>query len=852
MRGFIYRKVLKGGASVIKGNLYILLCLAALMPACHAAASSNGLEAARSAVQDGFHGVAEDSLRRWLKDRTDAGMETRDGVNLYLRSLEGQGKVGEIRRFLRESHLSSGLKDSGVWEYWTSYCDYSEGLYGNVTNTLGGFAARHGAGDLAANALRLSGWSYLALGLTNKAVECFQQFDDEFRGSPGAADNIVQLGRLVLDSDDSDAAVALLERFGKTEPDSLHNCRGMRLYGEALNRAGRYEESKAVLQKIAANEQVVSDIRADAFFGAAEAAAGLKDLPGAAGFCRAGLKIAQDAGLKLRGSIMLGNAALEAGMVEEGVAILKSQIVAMTNLSEAAALQFRIASVLLENSKNDQALGEFQSYLETFTNTAGVADAYYGKGMALSGLKRFAESAGAFSKAYDLSAVKDQKEESLFKMGEAYSSNGQFKLALETFDLFMREYPGSELKMKAYFQMAEALASAGRDDEAEARFAEIIAGCAGNALAAESRLQTAKIRAARKDLPAAFRELESVMKEFAGSDYALRALQLRSRLHFAAGDYESALNDIGRILDTGRAGPDAEDAIYEKGLCLFRLGRSGDAAGTFAAMLEKYPQSRWVPDVLFWQGEQAFNAGNFEQAETVFLGFANSYSGSINAPDALLRAGMSASGRKEYVRAIECFNRLAKEYPSSVRIPDARFAQANALCELGRFSEAVLPLDEVINKYPDSTLVMHAWTRKGDCNFVMGSEDPKRYEEAIQCYRVAASSSRSGTALVLQSEFKAGRSLQKLGRENEALDRYYSRVMVPFLEQKTRGEQHSESSRIWFTRASFAAADILEAQKEWKRAAMVLDRLAETGIPASREAGARAKKLRVDYWWHFY
>ena len=222
------------------------------------------------------------------------------------------------------------------------------------------------------------------------------------------------------------------------------------------------------------------------------------------------------------------------------------------------------------------------------------------------------------------------------------------------------------------------------------------------------------------------------------------------------------------------------------------------------------------------------------------------------ADDALFWGGMAAAKREDYLRSIELFNRVAKEYPDSRRMAEARFAQADSLCELGRFAAAILVFEEIISKYPESDLIPSAWGRKGDCQFTLGSPDePERWEESIDSYRVVANSSSAGLDLVLQAEYKIGRCLEKLARAKDALEHYYIRVIVRFLEEREKGAWLNDATKVWFTRAVFNSADVLESRKDWKRLISILERVVEAGVPAAEEARQRIEKIKSEHWWLF-
>ena len=197
---------------------------------------------------------------------------------------------------------------------------------------------------------------------------------------------------------------------------------------------------------------------------------------------------------------------------------------------------------------------------------------------------------------------------------------------------------------------------------------------------------------------------------------------------------------------------------------------------------------------------------------------------------------------------------MAKEYPHSEKMAEARFAQADALCELADFSAAILICDEIINKYPESEWVIPAWGRKGDCQFGMGTENPKRYGESIESYRVVADSSTNNPNatldLVLKAEYQIGACLEKLGKTDAAFDAYY-KVVIRYLDEREKGAWPSEAAKAWFTRAAEKAANIMKAKQNWRSTVAILERVVKAGVPAAADAGDQIRKIKADHWWLF-
>ncbi|MCK5851192.1 MAG: tetratricopeptide repeat protein, partial [Kiritimatiellae bacterium] len=188
--------------------------------------------------------------------------------------------------------------------------------------------------------------------------------------------------------------------------------------------------------------------------------------------------------------------------------------------------------------------------------------------------------------------------------------------------------------------------------------------------------------------------------------------------------------------------------------------------------------------------------------------------------------------------------------PASAKVlPRVRLEQASALSSLGKYSAAIVILDEVINKYPASDMVLRSWLRKGDCQFMLGGVDKRRYEEAIKSFRVVVNNSDAGFENVLEAEYKIGKCKEMLGKIDQALEHYHSKVMVKCLDDIKKGIKRSEASKIWFTRASFSVADMLAARNEWRKVVNVLQRLADADVPASDKARERIKDIKSKRWW---
>jgi TolA-binding protein len=313
------------------------------------------------------------------------------------------------------------------------------------------------------------------------------------------------------------------------------------------------------------------------------------------------------------------------------------------------------------------------------------------------------------------------------------------------------------------------------------------------------------------------------------------------------GHFKEALKLFENVLQSYPDSNVADVACYMCGWCYYMLKQDVNALKYFKEFLKTYPQSRWAPHALFWTAEYQYNRGAYNEAEKQFLLERTNYPNSSVADTALFWAGRAALMQNEFRRAINHFSLLIQDYPNSKKRAQARFYQGESLCQLGEFAGAILIFDEIIKQFPNTYLAQKAWLRKGDSHFTLGSEDPKRYQEAIASYQTIMEQEDVSEEMKMEAEYKVGRCLEKLGQRQEAFE-HYMKVSYTYF----RNQDRSPESNIWFTRAAFNAAAMKEEEKSWSKAINIYQRVVDAHVPASRDASERIKKIQRDHWLFFY
>lgn len=814
------------------------------------------LSAGQSAVDDGLPALAEKQLRPLLAPDVRAALTDDQAVQaclLLARALHDQGKHDAILLLLDSRDAWIRKLESGTpFAFWRALAAYERKETAASLAELADFESRYKGTEYASRAVRLRGLCLLQHGDRSGAYRQFDRFERDYPDHVELPACLLDWGQALIEDGSFDEARAVLERLAAAGVSGRKRDEGRYWLGYVLGRSGHHAQATNLLSQLGNDTNAWKDLRARAWATEAPLQLSATNRQGAVQCLEAGWQHAETPELKRDIGFQLGHLLLEVERIEDGVGILKQLITAAPQDSLSPGAQLSLAWALLRGGNPKQASEEFLHYVEAYSDDAGRAQAYEGRGWALFRTGRYAEAATAFENALQLAVAPEKREECLLKVGDSYLANGQFQLASETYNRLLADYPQGRLVPNAMLQTGVCQTSLNEIRNAEVTFNRVVSDFPESSASEEAMLRLAQIKESQDQWIEAIANYERLMTAYPKGETYVRALHGRGVVRHHLYRFAEALQDFETVVSSFPDSSEAEHAFLMRGMCFYGLWQDETALGICNEFLVKFPESRWAPEVLFWLGKYAYNQGDYESAQQRFVSFVEKYPAHELADDCLLRAGLAAAKRKEYRQSVETLNRIVKEYPDSPKLPETRFAQAEALVEMGDYSAAILMFDEIVGRYPDHDLVASAWCRKGDCQFTLGTKDPQRFQESIESYRVVANSSRASADTALQAEYKIGRCFEKTGKTSEAFEQYYVRVILRYLDDREKGVPHNEGSKVWFTRAAFNAADMMEAAKDWRRAVRILERVVGSGVPAADEAAERMRKIKAEHWWLFY
>lgn len=803
------------------------------------------LTAAQAALEDGLYDVAQRQVEAVLKERGGSELLRGDATVLLARILHGQKKFKEMIQRIDQVKPRVPTTQAGALVYWRAVAQYGAGDVGGALEAIRGFAGRFPGSVLIPQAARLEAWCNLKEGRREQALAVFEQYDRQYGTAPEGAVNLLDWGQALLGEGNAAGARAVLERLVKITPPTDVVQEGKLWLARALVAEGKWEAAWNLLDLVASDPLMRQDRRAMAWMNLSEVNAAQGNLEAAVTAATRSTEVAPTAYLKHRGQALQGRWMLKQGKLAEATALLRPAIAQLTEDPLSGVLQLELAATCLAMKQPEKAAEEYQYYLETFTEPQGRIHAFRGRGLALWDLQRYAEASAMFEKAAALVTEPGEREALLVKSADALFANSQYKLAGAAYERILGEFPAGGLRPQVLFQYGESLARQSQWEPAEQQFREVIRRYPAHSLAERSLMRIAELKEEQGPpfMRSAMAAYADVMAVYPSGALFPEALLRHGLAAYQVGEFDSALKSLTQVVTAYPTNKVAQQAYFMRGWALYMSGQEEESLKVCKAFVERYPDSEWTPGVMFWIGEYANNHGQYAQAEEQFLKLVQKAPKHPLAEQALIWAGRAAMKQKEYLRAVDLFSRMARSYPESELMAEARFLQGDSLSELGEFSRAILVFDDLISKFPNSPLVSAAWGRRGDCQFTLGATDAKRYDEAIASYRSVARSPGSTFDLELQAEYKIGRCYNKMGRRADALEQYYTRVVVRYLAGKG-----SPSAAVWFTNAAFAAADIQELEKNWKRAIKVLERVVEARVPASGDARKRIEQIRAEHW----
>ncbi len=254
--------------------------------------------------------------------------------------------------------------------------------------------------------------------------------------------------------------------------------------------------------------------------------------------------------------------------------------------------------------------------------------------------------------------------------------------------------------------------------------------------------------------------------------------------------------------------------------------------------LEKYPQSPFRAEIHLRLGEFFFRENDFANSQTQFELVREEDPDSPLLEPALFLAGEAARkslNPSSLDNAITLFEDVYK-LGGPLKF-QARLEQALAKRQVHQENEAIVLLEDLLTQRPPDEVRYQALEEIGEAKFTMASSQPELYQQAVEAFDRLASLENLPPEWKQRALYKKAQCYEKQHKLDAALETYYDIISIPA----------ANSDQLWFFRAGFGAAQILEDRHAWSSAAAIYDRLASSRGARSEEAKDRLDRLRLEH-----
>ena len=417
--------------------------------------------------------------------------------------------------------------------------------------------------------------------------------------------------------------------------------------------------------------------------------------------------------------------------------------------------------------------------------------------------------------------------------------------ALKTYDEALVVWPDLSRDYTAHSGRGWALLSLGRAQEADEEFQKAFNCTTNNNLKSQSLLKRAEsliVIGKRRDAEVIY---ETIVKDFPETSAAQEvqvAVKIKRLLESGDKFFKEFRFEEAEKMYLEVASVDATLATsmkYRRALCFYARGLDAEAE---KLMRELAAAEKPSPLAIMWLGKYLYNRRNLDEAAKFFTMYA-SIPNVNNPEEALLWASRSSFGRGDYETSVKLITKIVSQEPAPSFLSTAYLLQADALFELARFAEAILVLERVIS-YDKSTPEekTKAELKKADALFAMGADNPERYRSALEAYGALKKAEAADPSMKLVVSYKIARTLDKLGRHEEAIERYYTEVLLEYRRNRADGLKMTGEAQAVFSRAAFRLADEYESRGKNYQAVHILELVSGSDVPASSEA-----KKRIEY-----
>ncbi len=463
-----------------------------------------------------------------------------------------------------------------------------------------------------------------------------------------------------------------------------------------------------------------------------------------------------------------------------------------------AKIYFYLAESYYAQGKYNDSLEDYLSALERSQEPELKDLIYQGLGFAYLAKGKNVDAKVTIDKIGD-------KELRLFSQGLYYFKAKNYVEALETFDIFVKDYPQSKFLPQAYLNKADVLYEMGRLNDSINVYRYVLDNFT------ESKTNSEVINKAHYGLAWCYLKngrFKEAIDEFKSTlEYADNPIvKVSSQIQIAdayqeTGKYDEALDIYNDILRDQPNTIYADYIQFQIGMCFLRktdLEKSffalrnlknnfpssrlipqaqyylavgyfsrqdyGEAQNLLRDLIDKFPQESIVPKAKYLYGKCFFNEGKYSDALEVFKQIVGKSSDKDTEELAFIDMGNAYLNLSSFNEAKEIWKEFERTYPSSQYRPSVILYLGGLYEKEGDYTEAQRQYQRVIDGYRGTRWAQEALFSLGHLYWQI-----QEYDKAQSCFEQL---SQEQTPLALKAKLYLAKVFEQKGENQKALDIY--------------------------------------------------------------------------------
>lgn len=302
------------------------------------------------------------------------------------------------------------------------------------------------------------------------------------------------------------------------------------------------------------------------------------------------------------------------------------------------------------------------------------------------------------------------------------SATNSLQQALNTFEVFLRDFPRSPYQGQAQLNKGWCLWLDGKSTDSQAAFKAAVEGLPLSLPQAVARFKLAETHLAQADYTNALREYQKLLEQYANLPAVKQTL------------FDRALYQMVRI-----------------GI---QAGNLGVARQAMRQILDWFPSDLYSERTLFLYGQTLNERNSPAQAREVFTQFLARFPNSDLRAEVELAVARSYELERDWTAAMTCYDAWVTRHPNLPVTPRGEFCRAAARYLAGQESNAFVLFTNFVVRYPTNALGARAQDWIGDFYYRKGD-----FKEAERNYQLLFQSTNWPVSeLTFQARLKAGRS----------------------------------------------------------------------------------------------